>query len=43
MKNGDPYESPFFIGVICAPICVFCVSMPENISRHYPETSCRNT
>jgi hypothetical protein len=28
MKNGDSSGSPFFIGVICAPICVFCVSMP---------------
>jgi hypothetical protein len=27
MKNGDPYESPFFIGVICAPIGVFYVPM----------------
>jgi hypothetical protein len=26
MKNGDPYESPFFIGVIYAPNCVICVS-----------------
>jgi hypothetical protein len=28
MKNGDSNKSPFFIGVICAPICVFCVPMP---------------
>jgi hypothetical protein len=27
MKNGDSYGSPFFIGVICAPIGVFCVSI----------------
>jgi hypothetical protein len=27
MKNGDSYGSPFFIGVICAPIGVFYVPM----------------
>jgi hypothetical protein len=34
MKNRDTYGSPFFIGVICAPISVFCVSMQFQVTGH---------